>query len=178
MAPLAMIHGRSLPSLLRGIRGLNSPIVTDGTSIHRREYIEMNPDEALAFFDSRIAAIHGRGDKGGDVMDVRHEEFMAMTEAFLGPDYDSSKLAEVESQQLALQSAQAELAAALASNRIGPNQYLERVNSVHAEIAERCESILGPEDFQKLFGVPASQIGPYIDKETFMAQVSEMSQFT
>ena len=111
-------------------------------------------------------------------MDVRHEEFVAMTEAFLGPDYDASKLAEVESQQLALQHAQAELANDLAARRIGPTQYLDRVNEVHAEIAERCESILGPDDFQKLFGVPAAEIGPYIDEEAFLAQTSDVYQST
>lgn len=127
-------------------------------------------------FDSRIAAIH-QGDKGDEAMDVRHEEFVAMTEAFLGPDYDGEKLAQVESEQLALQQTQARLADDLAMQRIGPSEYLNRVNRIHAETAQRCESILGAEDFEKLFGVPVSEIGPYIDKEAFM-QTSEMYQST
>lgn len=110
-------------------------------------------------------------------MDVRHEEFVAMTEAFLGPDYDEEKLAQVESEQLVLQQTQARLADDLAKQRIGPSEYLNQVNKVHAKSAQRCESILGAEDFQKLFGVPASEIGPYIDQEVFM-QTVEMYQST
>lgn len=125
---------------------------------------------ALEIFDSRIAAIHWRVNTGGDVMDVRHEEFMAMAEAFLGPDFDPGKLAQVESQQFALHATQAELSHALASRHIGRSEYLSEVNKLHAEVAKRCEAILGVRDFVKLFGVPASEIGPHIDEEIFMTQ--------
>lgn len=103
-------------------------------------------------------------------MDVRHEEFMAMADAFLGRRYDRAKLAKVESLQLALQEAQADLHQALASRRIDRSRYVDEVNRIHSSIAQQCEVILGASDFVKLFGATAAEIGGHIDKEVFLAQ--------
>ena len=125
---------------------------------------------ALEIFDLRIAAIHGLGGAGGDVMDVRHEEFMAMADAFLGQHFDRTKLAKVESLQIALHEAQADLYEALESHRIDRTRYVDEVNNVHNSIAQQCEAILGASDFVKLFGAPPAEIGAHIDKEVFLAQ--------
>lgn len=103
-------------------------------------------------------------------MDVRHEQFMAMADAFLGPHFDRVKLAQVEQVQLALHDAQASLARELDSGRIERARYVDEVNQLHANIAQRCESILGRADFLKLFGVAPFEVGAYIDKEEFLAQ--------
>jgi hypothetical protein len=131
------------------------------------EYIEMS---TLAIFDLRIAAIHGLGGGGGDVMDVRHAEFLAMADAFLGHGFDRAKLARVESLQLALHAAQADLDQALEGRRIDRSRYADEVNRAHSAIARQCEAILGASNFVKLFGATPAQIAGLIDKEIFLAQ--------
>jgi hypothetical protein len=125
---------------------------------------------ALEIFDLRIAAIHGLGGVGGDVMDVRHEEFMAMADAFLGHGFDRAKLAKVESLQLELHAAQADLDKALEGRRIDRSRYADEVNKTHRAIARQCEAILGASNFVKLFGVTPARLGGLIDKEVFLAQ--------
>jgi hypothetical protein len=120
-------------------------------------------------FDSRIAALHGLG-AGGDDVDVRHEEFMAMADAFLGAGFDRVKLAQVESLQLALHEAQVKLSRELDAHLIDRPSFVDEVNELHAHIARQCETILGPPNFFKLFGVTPAEAGAYIDKEQFLAQ--------
>ena len=50
------------------------------------------------------------------------------------------------------------------------SRYFEEVNKLHVSIARKCEAILGPSNFAKLFGVTPSEIGANIDKEAFLAQ--------
>ena len=125
---------------------------------------------AIENFDMRIAAIHGLNGGKGDVMDVRHEEFIAMADAFLGSDFDREKLAQVESLQMALHEGQAKLCEDLDSHRIDANRYVDEANALHVRIALRCESILGPSDFLRLFGVSSSDLSAHIDKEMFLEQ--------
>lgn len=103
-------------------------------------------------------------------MDIRHEEFMAMADAFLGPGFDRVKLAQVERLQVDLHDAKARLARDLDTRRIDRSRFVDEVNKVHADIARRCEAILGRSDFQKLFGIAPSEAGACIDKEIFLAQ--------
>lgn len=125
---------------------------------------------AFQIFESRIAVTHRPHGAGGGVMDVRHEEFMAMADALLGPHFDRVKLAQVEQVQLALHDAQASLARELDCGRIERARYVDEVNQLHVNIAQQCESILGRADFLKLFGVAPFEVGAYIDKEEFLAQ--------
>lgn len=131
------------------------------------EYIKVT---RLREFDIRIAAIHGLGGAEEEVMDLRHEEFMAMADAFLGPGFDPIKLARVESLQLALRDAQAALSKTLQAQQIDRIRYFEEVSKVHGSIAKQCEAILGPANFIKLFGVTPREIGANIDMEAFLAQ--------
>ena len=103
-------------------------------------------------------------------MNVRHDEFMAMADAFLGEGFDRAKLAQVESLQLALHEGQAELSKALAANLLEPTDYVDAVNRLHALTAQQCETILGSHNFLMLFGIPPAEAGSYIDKEQFLAQ--------
>jgi GNAT superfamily N-acetyltransferase len=129
------------------------------------EYILKNAE----IFDRRITALHAAG-MGGAVMDVRHEEFMAMADAFLGQGFGRAKLAQIESLQFALHEGQAELSKALAANLLEPTDYVDAVNRLHARTAQQCETIVGAHNFLMLFGVPPAEAGAYIDKEQFLAR--------
>ena len=102
-------------------------------------------------------------------MDVRHEEFMAMADAFLGKDFDRKKLIAVEVLQLRLHDEQAELYKQLESHQIDKNGYVEKVNKVHVSIARSCEKILGARNFRVLFGATPNEICSHIDKAVFVA---------
>lgn len=103
-------------------------------------------------------------------MDVRHEEFMAMADAFLGPDFNPVKLAEVEALQRALHRGQAKLAKALHEHRIERTRYVDELNALHAIIARQCEQVLGPRDFLTLFGITSTEASAGIDREEFLTQ--------
>jgi hypothetical protein len=103
-------------------------------------------------------------------MDVRHEEFVAMADAFLGPDFDRAKLAQVELLQLALHEGQASLCEELDSNRTDGARYVEEANMLHVRIAAQCEAVLGPADFLRLLGVSPAEINNHINKEIFLEQ--------
>jgi hypothetical protein len=126
-------------------------------------------------FDRRIAAIHGlsnphdSGDTSGEsLMDIRHAEFQAMADVFLGEDFNQTKLGQVENLQIALHSRQAELYRLYEAKKIEPEEYVDSFNALLEETFEKCEEILGPEDFLKFFGAPRSQLAGFIDKETFL----------
>ena len=124
-------------------------------------------------FDKRVAAIHGpnnvrAGRKvGGNAMDVRQAEFQAMADVFLGENFDQAKLEQVEDLQIALHNEQATLYQKYEAQEIGPDEYVELFNAMLVETFEKCEDVLGPENFIKLFGVPPSELAGFIDKEAF-----------
>jgi len=103
-------------------------------------------------------------------MDVRHEEFMAMAEAFLGPGYDPYKLAQVEQLQLELHAMQGNLANALQEQTLDRHAYIEESNRLCANIATRCEAVLGAADFFKLFGASPADLNSFIDADAFLQQ--------
>ncbi len=126
-------------------------------------------------FDRRIAAIHGLGDPntndgtaGESPVDIRHAEFQAMADVFLGEDFDQAKLKQLEELQIALHLKQEELAQDYEAGKIGAEDYVESVNALLEEDLKKCEGILGQGDFLKFFGAPRSQLTGFIDKETFL----------
>lgn len=104
-------------------------------------------------------------------MNVRHAEFMAMTGACLGSDYDRTKLAQVEQLQCTLHHTQSLLVRKLQAKQISPEKYVAEVNKVHRSIALQCEAILGPSDFFRLFGLTPAEISQHIDMKTFLELV-------
>lgn len=124
----------------------------------------------LKSFDARIVAIHRSGSSGREVMDVRHEEFMAMAHAHLGRGFDEAKLAEVERLQRILRTTQADLYKDFCARQLDPARYVDEVNKIHFSVAQQCEAILGPSNFLKLFGVTPSEIEHHIDKAAFPEQ--------
>ena len=124
----------------------------------------------LEVFDSRIAVLHMQACAGDADMDVRHQEFMAMAETYLGPQFNHAKLARTEALQVTLHEAQGVLAGVLQRGQIDRRQYFDELNALQVNIAKRCEAILGAENFIKLFGVSPAEVGATLDKETFLAQ--------
>ena len=138
----------------------------------------MNPEKE---FDIRIADIYGVDGSNTTTqqtpgMDMRHAEFQAMAEAFLGKDYDSAKLEEVEDLQVNLRRQQALLLQRYESGELAPETYVDSVNDLLASTLERCEQILGRTDFEKLFGASPSELAGFIDKETFLSTHRQDSQ--
>ena len=125
----------------------------------------MSPQEC---FDRRIAAIHRLGGAGGRKMDIRHEEFMTMADAFLGPDFDKEKLNEVKVLQRKLHDAQAMLYLELQAKRIDRSKFINENNKISSAMARQCELVLGETNFQKLFGASPSELDGFIDKDSFL----------
>jgi hypothetical protein len=132
----------------------------------------MNPEQE---FDRRIAAIHGHSNPytatphtGGDPIDVRHAEFQAMADVFLGEDFDRAKLAQVESLQIALHERQAELYQRYESKELSPVGYVNAFNALLDDTFAQCENILGQNDFLKFFGAPRTEMSSFIDREAFL----------
>jgi hypothetical protein len=122
-------------------------------------------------FDTRIAEIHAPRRAGG-IMNARHEEFKAMTDVFLGPNYNDASLQKVEQLQIELHGAQADLFKKYQSGALSPGDYVDAVNALLVNTFQMCERILGPTDFQKLFGVSPGVRAGLIDKATFLSSHS------
>lgn len=131
----------------------------------------------LEEFDRHIEAIHGLSDPnttssrptGENPVDIRHAEFQAMTDVFLGKDFDQTKLKQVEDLQIALHSKQAEFYRSYEAGKMEPEEYVQSFNVLLEKTFKKCEDILGQEDFLKLFRAPRSQLAGFIDKEIFLA---------
>ncbi|MGV7207797.1 hypothetical protein ACLB1G_08075 [Oxalobacteraceae bacterium A2-2] len=122
----------------------------------------MAPDDD---YERRILAIHG----DGGVEDIRHEEFAAMADVYLGADFDKAKLVEIETLQVRLHAEQDALITGLESKSISPEQYVDACNKLIQDFAVRCEQVLGKADFNKLFGIERGEAGVLIDKDIFLA---------
>src|SRR5437899_2807214 len=112
-------------------------------------------------FDRRIAAIHGLGDPpasshttGENPMDIRHAEFQAMADVFLGEGFDPAKLRQLEELQIALHLKQGELAQDYEAGKMGAESYVDSINALLEEDLKKCEDVLGQEDFLRFFGAP------------------------
>jgi hypothetical protein len=120
-------------------------------------------------FDAIIAKIHSSDRIKGGSMDVRHEEFKALTDAFLGEDYDPAKLADVESLQVKAQDAQTTFYNRYSQGHMSPEQYVRAANHTWGITFVACHRILGTRDFQKLFDATPSELGAHIDLNSFLA---------
>lgn len=128
-------------------------------------------------FARRIAAIHGLGEPnatssrptGENPVDIRHAEFQAMADVFLGKDFDQTKLKQVEDLQITLYSKRVELYRSYESGKMEPEEYVRSFNVLLEETFKKCEDILGQENFLKLFHAPRNQLAGFIDEEIFLA---------
>lgn len=135
-------------------------------------------------FEKSLAEIHGL-DKPGDqgtgetCTDIRHLEFQAMADAFLGKGYNPTKLEKVEKAQIALRKEQVRLNRSYETGGLNPAQYIDSLNNKVVATFSQCEKILGKCDFLRLFGAPPSELTGFIDRELFLkankARVQEAS---
>lgn len=102
-------------------------------------------------------------------MDIRHEEFVAMTDVYLGTDFNQDMLRAVEQVQIQMQEDQTKLVAEFDQKRLTPEQYVDACNMLVQSNARVCELILGPEHFKMLFGIEAGETRDFIDKAAFLA---------
>jgi len=127
-------------------------------------------------FDERIAEIYAVVEMRRrnrplrvDEMDLRHQEFQAMADAFLGENYDRQKLRAVEDFQIELRESQGELLENYQLGGMSAEVYVKLFNDRLGSAFEACERILGQADFVKLFGAKRAELGGFIDKEAFLA---------
>ncbi len=137
----------------------------------------MNPQDA---FDARIAAIYGLGKPQraehhpvDTPSDMRHAEFQARADVFLGEGYDREKLNKVENCQVKLRQQQASLIGRYDAGELIAVQYVRAYNSLLLATFAECEKILGQEDFVKFFGASPPELSGFIDEETFVAAERE-----
>lgn len=90
------------------------------------------------------------------VAEVPEQELAALAEMNLGEGYDRAKISQVAKIQRHFRDAQSQLARDVEVNRLTPTDYSNRLKSLLSETAASCERVLGPTDYLKLFGVPAS----------------------
>ena len=128
-------------------------------------------------FDIRISSIYRLGNpklpSEAKAIDTRHEEFQAMTDVFLGKDYDQNKLKQVEKFQIFLQKKRALLHEDFKENKLSPVQYVNQFNALLYNTFYECEKILGEDDFLRLFGAPREELGGFIDEDIFVATQNE-----
>lgn len=125
-------------------------------------------------FDRRVATIHGlehmsplSTKRSAPPTDVRHAEFEAMTDVFLGPDYDREKLEKVERLQVSLLDQQADLFLLHQNGKITSAMCVESLNGATNDVFAKIEGVLGPDGFLKLFGVQRHETARWFDEESF-----------
>jgi len=100
-------------------------------------------------------------------VDIRHAEFLAMTGAFLGDDYDANKLGQVESLQIEHDQFVFRCANQLTEGTLSRIEYARLVNEHLRRTFDSVERVLGPEDFKRLFGADPEHAGGLIDENEF-----------
>ncbi len=100
----------------------------------------------------------------------RGAEIKAMSDAYLGEDYDQSKIARVIELQARLRTAQERLGELLDEGHINREKYLEMFTTCLEDVFERCERALGPRDFEILFGCSREEATGFIEPEAFLGQ--------
>jgi len=130
----------------------------------------MEPEDE---FDRRVAQIHGLSESAGfgsavvNPADSRHAELLALVHSFLGEGYDGEKVAALETLHAELASRQTALVRELQERRIGPDDYVRMLNASAYHVFEEMKDVLGPTDFDKLFGpIPDPSVG-FVDAEAF-----------
>jgi len=96
------------------------------------------------------------------------KEFQAMADNFLGKDYSGGKIAKVSLLREELLNKQSELSQKLEAGQLSPEAYMDALTKLLNRTFLDCEQILGSKDFEKLFGIPASEAGHLVDRRIFL----------
>lgn len=132
-------------------------------------------DKRQLAFSASIAAIHGLKESlgtersfGGVGMDTRQAEMLAMFNAFLGADFDRQTVRQVLRVQDSLHGFQERLLAQHERHEISSERYVQQFNAAVMATFSRCEALLGPKDFERLFGSALADVGGLIDLQEFL----------
>jgi hypothetical protein len=104
---------------------------------------------------------------GKELWVLKHKELKLMADTYLGAEYDQKKTSAVIDFQMLLQVGKKRLDQLLDDNEITAEKYYTAFSLLVTETADICEQILGPEDFEKMFGMPAKGAAALISRETF-----------
>ena len=99
---------------------------------------------------------------------VGNAELQSRFDVFLGSDYDSQKKEAVAQLQANLRREQKRLVQELESGNLRPEQYVETLNRMINDVFAKSEDILGPNDFEKVFGAPRKKATALVDPPTFL----------
>lgn len=127
----------------------------------------MGHDKERGFREKILELYRSAASKGSGI-DLRPQELQAMFDVFLGQGYDKGKREKVASLQRNLHQQQRELALRLTAGTLDPRGYAKSFNIAFTQMIDECEVVLGPVDFQRLFGSPHKSWRPIIDEETFV----------
>ena len=140
-------------------------------------------DQLQREFSAAIAAIHGLKEStgferssGGVGMDTRQAEMLAMFRTFLGVDYDRQIVHQVLSLQGSLHNFQSRLYSQYELGAISPESYVQQFNEAAQAGFARCEQLLGPKDFERLFGSSLADTGGLIELDQFLLSQSDRGQ--
>jgi len=101
--------------------------------------------------------------------EVKRRELKAMADTYLGPNYNQDKVEKTILIQLQADRDQDALLYKLEHRLISNEQYLNGLENLFLVTALACEQVLGAEDFEKLFAMPARDAATIIDREHFLS---------
>ncbi len=117
-------------------------------------FMETNEEK----YNRRMTEIHSLGTDGGSMgnagepIDVRYEELKALFDAFLGEEYDPVKFAQVEASQIAMHKEHQALTERYMGNKMDIEEFSVLVQALFEWYAVSVDTIVGRENFLKLFG--------------------------
>lgn len=161
---VAQAKGYGLSAFLYGTYGRGTkvpwPQLSQCASLYLSAGGAPSGGPTVAQNDSKSARLaHGirkiYADPATDESTIALRELEALAREQLGEGYDRQKIAAVAEYQRQWREKQQDFTERLKQGYLSPEGYRLILRQVVAETAERCEAVLGSEDFERLFGVPA-----------------------
>jgi hypothetical protein len=112
-------------------------------------------DTKSAQLANDIRHIYAKADSHTSELAIARQELEALARAHLGENYDRSKIAAVAEYQCAWREKQHIYTERLKCGDLSPDGYRVVLREILTDTAVHCEAILGSENFERLFGVPA-----------------------
>lgn len=114
----------------------------------------------------RIKALYAKREPG--FVDLRSEELSTMFDVFLGKTYDGRRKLEIARVQQELHNKQERLAKDFQAGHLKAEEYVDSLASLIGEAFARCKKILGPKDFERLFGASWKKEKDFIDRSVLV----------
>jgi hypothetical protein len=101
-------------------------------------------------------------------VDIRGAELEAMTDVFLGEDYDPIKRKQIDDLHVAMRQGQVRLSQRHREGKLNAEEYVDACSTLIADTFKQFEAVLGPADFRKLVGSSRQDAAKVINRETFL----------